>query len=434
MDVETDNIELRSEEFQEVLGRIPNWMLRWGITILASLTLLFLIGSAFFKYPDIISTAMTLTGSTPTAAVVAKISGRLDSLYVRDNQNVRSGEYLAVIENSAKTEDVLLLQKYLASFVISKSDLSPVRNLCLGNMQSTYAVFCSTLFNYKEFIRSGFYSAKKKFIQNRIAQGELQYRDIVRQKDIAGQQLELVTKQFIRDSILYREGALSDEKYGQSRNDYLQERLVYENIQVSLNNISMQVMQMKETLLDVEQQFVEKENIFLTQLNLQMQQLNNEIRDWEMTYVILAPISGKITFTTYWVKNQNISAGEEIFNIIPTDRVELVGKALLPIARSGKVKVGQNVNIRFENFPENEFGMVNGTVKNISLVPIKTETGSYYVVEVIFQHGLQTTYKKELPFLHRMNARADIITEQMSLLERFFMPLRKLWNEQLMSN
>lgn len=118
MDVETDKIELRSEEFQEVLGRIPNWMLRWGITILASLTLLFLIGSAFFKYPDIISTAMTLTGSTPTAAVVAKISGRLDSLYVRDNQNVRSGEYLAVIENSAKTEDVLLLQKYLASFVI----------------------------------------------------------------------------------------------------------------------------------------------------------------------------------------------------------------------------------------------------------------------------------------------------------------------------
>ena len=30
------DIELRSEEFQEVLGSVPHWILRWGITVLAA--------------------------------------------------------------------------------------------------------------------------------------------------------------------------------------------------------------------------------------------------------------------------------------------------------------------------------------------------------------------------------------------------------------
>jgi hypothetical protein len=29
-----ENIELRSEEVQEILGRPPQWIIRWGITII----------------------------------------------------------------------------------------------------------------------------------------------------------------------------------------------------------------------------------------------------------------------------------------------------------------------------------------------------------------------------------------------------------------
>ena len=46
------DIELRSGEFQEVLGEVPSWILRWGITTIASVIGILLIGSAVFKYPD----------------------------------------------------------------------------------------------------------------------------------------------------------------------------------------------------------------------------------------------------------------------------------------------------------------------------------------------------------------------------------------------
>jgi len=109
----------------------------------------------------------------------------------------------------------------------------------------------------------------------------------------------------------------------------------------------------------------------------------------------------------------------------------VIGKALLPIARSGKVKVGQKVNIRLENFPDNEFGILRGVVKNISLVPSQTGQTVNYTVEIGLPEGLTTTYKKELPYLQNMRGKAEIITEDISLLERFVLPVKKILSESL---
>ena len=154
-----------------------------------------------------------------------------------------------------------------------------------------------------------------------------------------------------------------------------------------------------------------------------------------MNYVLPAPIDGNVSFASYWAENQNVTAGQEIFTVIPAERGEIIGKAFLPIARSGKVKKGQKVNIRFQNFPENEFGIVRGVVDNISQVPVEavnSMTGireSSYVVSICLPDGLKTNYKKELPFQPQMQAQADIITEDLSVLERFFLPLKKIWKE-----
>ena len=57
------DIELRSEEVQEVMGQVPAWIVRWGITLLFLVVVALLVGSCFFKYPDVITADMTLTGS-----------------------------------------------------------------------------------------------------------------------------------------------------------------------------------------------------------------------------------------------------------------------------------------------------------------------------------------------------------------------------------
>ena len=187
---------------------------------------------------------------------------------------------------------------------------------------------------------------------------------------------------------------------------------------------------MQESLLDTEYQYLEKKNQLETQLKTYISQLLAEIQSWELSYALIAPIDGHVTFTNYWVKNQNVTTGETVFTIIPKDNMEIIGKAQMPLTRSGKVKIGQKVNIRFSNFPDNEYGIIRGKVKNISMVPVKDAQGlDFYTVEIEFPEGMTTTYKRVLPYLPEMQAQADIVTDDISLLERFFMPLRKIWTE-----
>lgn len=49
------NIELRSEEVQEIMGRVPPWILRWGITVIGIVMLILFIGACLFSYPETIS-------------------------------------------------------------------------------------------------------------------------------------------------------------------------------------------------------------------------------------------------------------------------------------------------------------------------------------------------------------------------------------------
>ncbi|MDR2407692.1 MAG: HlyD family secretion protein [Bacteroidales bacterium] len=425
---EGDKIELRSEEFQEILGGVPPWILRWGITALAVIVVILLAGSAVFKYPDIISAQIVLTGSTPPATVVAHASGKLKELYVSDKQEVNAGDYLGVIDNPAQTADIRYLKQYLDSLDLRqvKSLSIPDRNWKVGTLQNLYASFYVSLFNYKEYLRQLYYPQKIAMTKERIVQYEIQYENLLRQQKITQEQFELTRKGYVRDSLLYLKGGLSGKELDNSKSQYLQGLLSQENMQSSLNSLRMQIEQLKESLFDTGYQDMEKDNSLLSQLQSLLSQLKTEIQAWELNYVLSAPIDGKITFTNYWIENQNVVSGSEIFTIVPENGFTVIGKAMLPVARSGKVEVGQKVNIRLENFPENEYGILRGIVQNISLVPVQQCETAYYILEIVLPDKLLTTYKKELPYLPNMQGRADIITEDISLLERFVLPVKKI--------
>lgn len=435
---ENDNIELRSEEFQEVLGGVPSWILRRGITLIAITILIILIGSATFRYPDVITTSMTLTGSIPASALVAKTSGKIQELDVTDKQSVKAGTYLAVIENPANTNDIQKLKQYIEQLNWSKDSVitPPYKDLKLGSLQSTYSDFYTTLFDYYEFKRLRYFTQKIGFMKEKISQHQKYCKNMFGQKAIVSEQSDLNKNQYQRDSILKRQGLISIETLEITKNQYLQSLLALETIHSAIHNAEMQITQMQENLLDIEYQYQDKKNQLETQIKTYISQLLTEIQAWELNYVLTSPIDGQITFTNYWVKNQNITAGEVVFTIIPDNNEKIIGKARMPVTRSGKVKVGQKVNIRFINFPDNEFGIIRGKVKTISIVPVKNTQGldDFYSVEIELPEGLTTTYGKHIPYLPEMQAQADIVTEDISLLERFFMPIRKVWTEHMKSS
>ncbi|MFC2096534.1 hypothetical protein ACFLQ3_02410, partial [Bacteroidota bacterium] len=103
---EIEKIELRSESVQEILSRPPKWIVRWGITIILIVVIIIIISSWFFKYPDVISASVTLTTENPLAPVVAKTSGKIQNLFVINNELVTENQMLGVVENAGEYKSI----------------------------------------------------------------------------------------------------------------------------------------------------------------------------------------------------------------------------------------------------------------------------------------------------------------------------------------
>lgn len=436
MENKKQEIELRSEEFNEVLSAVPAWIIRWGITVIACVVLMLLIGSSIFKYPDIISSTVTLTGTTPVSAVMARTSGKLQELYVENNRQVKAGTLLAVIENPAETNDIIRLKELVrqAESNLDTIALVPSQQLRLGSLQSLYSSFYLAMSEYRQFKELAYHLKKIDLVKARIVKNELYYRNMLKQKGLSEAQAKIAHQQYARDSLLGVKGLVSKEAVEESYSRYLQSSLSAENMDRSLENLQLQLAQMNESLYDTEYQYLDQKNTLETQLRSLINQLRAEIDAWELNYALITPVDGEITLTQYWTNNQNVTAGNVVFNIVPVNQGEIIGKAMLPTERSGKVKKGQKVNIRFSNYPDKEFGIVRGTVKNISLIPVTdAQNVKNYMVDIQLPSGLRTSYNKELPFLPEMEGQADIITEDISLLERFLMPIKKVITEGLNS-
>ena len=100
---------------------------------------------------------------------------------------------------------------------------------------------------------------------------------------------------------------------------------------------------------------------------------------------------------------------------------------LVPSANSGKIAKGEKVLIKLDNYRFQEYGVVEGRVQNISFTP--DEKGNYYV-DVTLPKGLKTSYKKVLPFDKELKGNAEIVTQDLRLIERFFYQIRKLTGYQ----
>ena len=152
--MEENKIELRSEPVQEVMSKIPPGILRYGITILFTILLVLLIGSYCFKYPEKIEAEITLTSNHSPVYVQAGNNGRLVDMYISDEQIVKKGDILALIDNVANPKDVFLLRKQLARWKeygkrIENTDMLIFRNLLeLGEIQSYYSAFITARQNY----------------------------------------------------------------------------------------------------------------------------------------------------------------------------------------------------------------------------------------------------------------------------------------------
>ncbi|MGK0446829.1 MAG: multidrug resistance efflux pump [Polaribacter sp.] len=428
MPEQLEDIELRSEEVQEILTKVPHWMIRWGNVLFLSLILMLLFVSWFVKYPDIIPSQALITTQIPPQKEYANITGKLDAILVKDNQEIKNNEPLAIIENTANFEDVYTLKSIIDTVQISngKSFNFPIDSLpllFLGDIESQFALFENSYIQYK--LNKELEPFSNEALANSYSISELRRRlkNLKSQRDINAIELDYNLKDLNRQKTLFKKGVISAQVYENKQLEYAQAERNYKNFDASISQIKEGISNANNTSKGTEINRIREEMMLLKSVIQSFNQLKKAIKDWENIYVLKSNIDGNVSFLNYWNTNQTVNQGDLVFTIIPSENSSFIAKLKTPAQNSGKIKLRQKVNIKIENYPDTEFGVLKGIVENISLIP---DEDGLYLINVKLPKKLVTSYNKEIEFKQEMRGTAEIITEDLRLIERFFYQFRTI--------
>ncbi len=428
MPQELNDINLRTEEVNEILSSTPKWIFRWGITVIFILIIVGVSLSYFIQYPDILTAKLTLTTLNPPVTLVAKNSGKLSELLVKNNDTLTENQTLAVIENTANYKDVLILD-HATSYLLEKlnqqdtiSTASIKDSLNVGELTPAYLTVLKSLKDAKIYSVINPYNKQITFLKKDLASYASLLNKYKKQATINNEQLKLSETDYLRDKRLMEEKTISLREFEAKKKEYLNALSSNEQSKITTSNAELQINNIEKSILQLQLQDYQEQAKLKSELQQSIKSLSTELSNWKQKYLVTSPVSGKVSFFNVWAVNQNIKLGDELFAIIPTQKQVFIGKCSLPITNSGKLVIGQKVNIKLDNYPFNENGMLLGIVSNISQVPNKDN----YMVDIELSNGLTTSYNKTLIYKEQMTGTADIITKNTSVMDRLFFNFKKL--------
>ncbi len=419
------DITIRSEEVQEILTKVPHWMIRRGSTLFFAIILMLLFLSWFVKYPDIIEAEGSLTTAIPPEKEIAKTTAKIEAILVKDKQMVAINQPLAVLENSARYEDVFLLKEIIDTIKYRKDSFTfpfeklPV--LFLGDIESQFALFENSYIQYQLNKQLKPYANTAIATQYSLEELQLRLQSLQSQREINKTELTYQKKELDRNQQLFESGVISAQEYENRQLEYAQAARAFKNFETSISQIKESISTAKKDSRVNEIDKVKEDMTLLKSVIQSFNQLKKAVKDWESLYLLKATQTGKVSFLNYWNKNQTVNQGDLVFIVIPTSGASYLGRLKAPATNSGKIKINQTVHIKLDNFPEEEFGVLVGKVKKVSVIP---DEEGYYTVEVSLPEKLITSYDKSIDFKQEMICTAEIITKDLRLIDRFFYQLK----------
>lgn len=420
---EDSKLNLRSNPIKEIIGGIPNRIIRYGISIIAIIISTIFILCFFFSYPDVIKGAFYIQTSDPPIFLLARSTGKIEKLLVNDKDTVSKGEILGMIENSVCFNSYLklkcILDRDLRELVEKKYIIDDLSSEGLGTLHSGYAALQKALQEYMLINNIEVFNKKLNGYNNRIKKLKQHIELCKSQINLETEKLNIARLNFLRDSILFTKKIISTKEFEDSKETYINYKIGLTETNLVLSNNEMKLLEIQQDLLFLKQdRYTKKEELEIA-INKERNNLAGIISDWEDRYLLISPINGVVSFSGIWKENQNVRTNQLVMTLVPDKQSQKLCKITIPINRSGKVKIKQKVNLKFSDFPYREFGIVIGKLDKISLVP-----DSNYIGTIMMKDSIVTNYGKGIPFKQNMQGVAEIITEDLSIAERILYPLK----------
>lgn len=410
----------RSEEVQDIIDRMPTYWCKWVFGIMVALLSVMVVLSIYIRYPETVDGQVSITATTAPVRLVAATAGRLHPL-VANGKMVERDEVLAYIENGASYPHYLALKRFLSA--TDTTIEAPPTSLELGEMSGAYNTYLVALQHWQRMRHSPRYAMVRKSLEAQIAADQRAAQQLQRSKKYKDLMCANLQREVHRDSLLLSDQLISQEEMEHGQNNYYAQADITASLEANRCAKQADITRSQTEVARSQKEEEEAVEEAFTDMMAKRNVLLGDLRLWEEKYLLRAPMAGKVDYLGFWRENAMVQGGVEVFSILP-QRNHVVGEAHISAAGAGKVRVGQAVNVKLQDFPYDEFGLIRGKVRSISQLTNKTQTENHvietYLVQIDFPEGLITNFGHRLPLNFESKGTAEIITRPKRLYQRLF--------------
>lgn len=419
------NLNLKSEEVQEILGTPPGWLLRYGTLLFFLIIVLLFWLSYWIKYPDVVEHEIIISFNDPPIKMISPNSGYTDLIYASQNQKVKKGQLLVTFKTDADYQDVLTIYENLLK--VKSLDINKLisinldENIRVGEIQNSLLEFIEMQKQYSNQLKGDNVSFTKKDVQKQIVALESGVLYLINLKESISVQIDNIQIQLKNEEVMVKMDKLSQTELNKTRDKYIGLNSNLNATEAEIKDKQIKINTLKNELISINLGGEKGREIAELKLKDSFIQLKTKISQWIYTNLIISPSDGVLQIISGNLKtDQYISKDEPLFIIIPSQSKEMRGIMNIPFTESGNIEKNQKVLVRLKSYPSAQYGILEGRVLNISKVAIELNNEMVSPINVNFQNGLITTKGYKISNEQELSGTGRIITKEKRFIQRIF--------------
>ncbi|VEB95412.1 Colicin V secretion protein CvaA [Cedecea lapagei] len=399
-----DNFKTRWLGQALLIGRYPAWIIVL-ITFAFISVLLFVI--IFCDYTRRINVQGEVTSLPRAVNVFSPSQGFISHSWKQAGERVKKGDYLYQIDVARVTHSGNVSENSLRATqqqtdiikgIILK--LEENKEVTLSQMTQQLAQYESAYRHAKELVES----AKKGMIDMKSTMDNYaEYK---------------------------RRGLINSDQMTNQRYLYYQQQSVYQNLNSQMIQQGLQITSLKGDMLTRATDFDNQ----ISQRRYELSDLQRRLAEMDATGTLFvsAPVDGKVESMSV-TQGQMTNIGDSLAQIVPAESQGYFLVLWLPDSSIPYVKVGDNINVRYEAFPFEKFGQFAGKILSISSVPASPQELSSYSNSPQTQQtrAAQPFYKAIVDISHDRRLSSLTLTTGMKAQAMVFMEKRPLYQWML---
>ncbi|MBH8554945.1 HlyD family efflux transporter periplasmic adaptor subunit [Nostocaceae cyanobacterium CENA357] len=411
---------------KEIIDTLPRVWTRGLLYWLLIFAVIILPWAMLSKVDETGSARGRLEPQGKTLRLDAPVTGKVIGINVKEGQIVKAGQILLELESDLTRTELQQAQSKL------EGQQNQINQLQLLKNQLTMSLRTQKLQNQAQESEQ---LAQLDQIQQRLNSSRQLYM-------LEKGRLELANNEIKRYRYLWQKGAISKSKLEEVEAAMFERQRLLEQAQSDIQQATTEITKQQSTnqrisrtgelaLLDGQKQIQELQSQVVDLLS-QIDQTKKQIQSLQFQLqqqTLRTPIDGTIFQLSINNAGAVVQPGQMLTQIAPQG-VPLIFRAEMPSQESGFLRVGMPVKLKFDAYPFQDYGVIEGKLRWISPDSKVVETAQGKVENFELEIELPKTYietrNKRILLTPGQTATAEVIIRERRIVDFVLDPFKKL--------